>query len=333
MRFLAVVCAVAGLIVAVPALAADRQVDDNLVPCVSGLPIHGTIGAAVAAASAGETILVCAGTYSENVTVNKPDLTLRAQGVVYLKPGAAPVAGIVVVNADGVTIQGFDISGFTSGCGTRVGFGVSTSRVDIRDNRIHGNSIGICMRGGTDLRVRYNTIQNNTDAGIFLRDTVAPEVSNNTVRNNGFSGIELLDGQGAAIDHNALTGNQGYGIAVFASSPFAPADGVVITNNTVRGPTSVGIVVSARTGVVLTRNLVQNAGQGVLLSYAKGATASFNSISFNAVGLDIGNTTGATVTRNNVSRSTIVDCRWDGAGVNVLTGNSCGTQDPAGAFD
>ena len=42
---------------------------------------------------------------------------------------------------------------------------------------------------------------------------------------------------------------------------------------------------------------------------------------------------GVTVTRNNVSRSPIVDCRWDGAGANVLTNNNCGTQQPPGAFD
>jgi len=40
-----------------------------------------------------------------------------------------------------------------------------------------------------------------------------------------------------------------------------------------------------------------------------------------------------TVTRNNVSRSGVVDCRWDGGGANVLGENNCGTQQPAGAFD
>ena len=331
MRMIAAIAILVCVLVAVPAAAADRQVDDNLVPCVSGLPIHGTIGAAVAVASAGETILVCAGIYSENVLVNTADLTLQAQGVVHLNPENVNLPGITV-NADGVTIQGFDISGFTSNCGV----GVDADRADIRDNRSHGNAVGICVEGGTDHRVRYNVVQNNTFAGIRSQFTTGPvEISSNTVKNHiGGIGIELFPCLGGgAIDHNDLTGN-------FQSIVVDVCDGALITNNTVRGPGastpgSRGIEITQSVGVVVTRNLVRNAEQGVFLVDATGATASFNSISFNDVGLDVLNTSSATVTRNNVSRSTTVDCRADlfSVGASVLTGNSCGTQQPAGAFD
>ena len=83
MRLLAISFALAAVLVAVPAAAVDRLVDDGLVPCLSGkLPLHGTISAAVAAAAPGETILVCAGKYSDNVVVPKADLTLKGQGLV-----------------------------------------------------------------------------------------------------------------------------------------------------------------------------------------------------------------------------------------------------------
>ena len=42
---------------------------------------------------------------------------------------------------------------------------------------------------------------------------------------------------------------------------------------------------------------------------------------------------GSSRRTNNVSRGAVIDCFWNGAGVNVLGGNNCGTQFPAGAFD
>jgi len=105
MKLSVVVCALASLLIAVPASAVDRVVDDAGVSCLSGRPLHTTISAAVAAASPGEKILVCAGTYSENVTVNKADLTLQGQDNARLRPGNASLNGIDVV-ANGVTHPG-----------------------------------------------------------------------------------------------------------------------------------------------------------------------------------------------------------------------------------
>ena len=71
----------------------------------------------------------------------------------------------------------------------------------------------------------------------------------------------------------------------------------------------------------------------VSLDNCNACTASFNGVSSSDVGIDVMHSDGTTVTRNNVSGSTTVDCRWDGSNVNALTNNNCGTQDPAGAFD
>ena len=330
--------ALVSLLAAVPAAAVDRVVDDNGVTCLSGRPLHTTIGAAVAAASPGEKILVCAGTYSENVTVNKAGLTLQGQGNARLKPGDANGHGILVT-ASGVTIQGFDISAFsgqTFPCGVRV----DAERADINDNRVHANDNGICLASGSGHRVRYNVVQDN-GIGIDVRNTSGSvDVSNNTVKNNSGAGIAVTQcaagpAPAVTIDHNAVAGSALL-IFVGGANREDACDATLITNNTVRGgagPHPVGIAVAFSAGAVVTRNLVQDLSTGLNLVEAVGATASFNSISFNGVGLDVLSTTGATVTRNNVSRSTIVDCRWDGNGVNVLTGNNCGTQDPPGAFD
>ena len=62
------------LLWAVPAAAVDRLVDHALVPCTGHpVPVTPRSVPAVTAAAAGETIVVCPGTYSEHVTVDKAD--------------------------------------------------------------------------------------------------------------------------------------------------------------------------------------------------------------------------------------------------------------------
>ena len=328
MRLMALAVAFAGLLVAVPAAAVDRLVDDHLVPCISVLPIHATISDAVAAASPGETILVCPGNYADNVVVTKADLTIRGQGIVRVTPGDPTLPGFDV-EADGVTIQGFDVSGYSDACGVSV----SANRSDVRDNHAHDNATGICILTGVAHRVRYNVVEGNTGVGISLAD-VSGDITNNTVKDNGLHGIAGLGCTfGVTIDHNAALENHKVGILA------ADCDSPTITNNTVQGTgyisagNSAGIVVQGGMGALVKLNLVQHAVEGVLLTGTTGATATFNSISFNDVGLDVMTSDGVTVTRNNVSRSPIVDCRWDQLGTNVLTNNSCGTEDPPGAFD
>ena len=108
----------------------------SFVKIVSGLPSQShhvrnfsTIQAAITAASAGDVIDVCAGTFSENITINKP-LTLRGANAGVKATGSVRGAGesiidgtgvggppvsfsstiVVLVTADNVTIDGFSIT-------------------------------------------------------------------------------------------------------------------------------------------------------------------------------------------------------------------------------
>jgi len=95
---------VAGALMAGPASAATTTVS----VCSTGCDFT-TISAAVSAASAGDTIDVQGGTYTESVAVSKP-LTIRAT-----TPGTTVVPGPGYndagfrLQADDVTIQGFTI--------------------------------------------------------------------------------------------------------------------------------------------------------------------------------------------------------------------------------
>jgi parallel beta-helix repeat protein len=128
-----------------------------------------TIQAAVNAAQAGDTLVITAGTYTEQVTISKP-LTLQAGGIV-------KVNGFII-KADDVTIEGFDITSPK----TSTGFGVRAynSRCKILDNYIHdtwwdgilleatssnclisGNRIERPSQSGAEVRGTNHIIQNN----------------------------------------------------------------------------------------------------------------------------------------------------------------------------
>ena len=331
MRIAPVSLALAGLLVALPAAALDRVVDDALVPCTGGpLPVHATIGDAVAAASDGETILVCPGTYTEPVTIDK-HLTLRAQGIVKLQsPGTAGSGFLVTAVGPGTRIEGFDVSGYTLApdCGIRVVFAAGA---DIVDNRVHGNRVGICVQFTGNTRVLGNVAEANLLDGILVGAGTA-EVSGNITRDNGGWGITAVAclGGGVAIDRNLVTRNDGGGIRA------DDCNGAGISHNTVRGehhPGVHGIHVSGGEAVAVTRNLVQFWDVGVLLEFQDGCAVGFNSVSFNDVGIDVHAPPGCRIFRNNVSRSRTIDCRWDGVPHPIFSGNACGTEVPVGAWD
>jgi nitrous oxidase accessory protein NosD len=119
---LALVCAVAGVCLLWPGGAAGKQlvVDDDKVEC----PNAGftKIQDAVNAASPGDRIRVCKGTYVEQVTIGKA-LTIDADNGAVLMPGAmkqnttslfdgAPIAtALLVANATDVSISGLTVDG------------------------------------------------------------------------------------------------------------------------------------------------------------------------------------------------------------------------------
>lgn len=77
---------------------------------------HATIGAAVAAAAPGDEIIVAAGTYNENVDINKNDLTIKSSGgaAATIIQGIAGNPGTIhlMAGVNGVTIGGIG-AGFT----------------------------------------------------------------------------------------------------------------------------------------------------------------------------------------------------------------------------
>jgi len=148
-----------------------------------------TIADAITAAVAGDTINVAAGTYNENVVVNK-QLTIVGAGSANTTVSAAipanPSSPVFHVTANNTRIQDFTITGATGSMGILL----AASSCAIRSNTVSGNNHGIWIAGTADNRIYRNTITGNTIYGIYLP---------------GITGHN-------AVIYNDITGNGSYGV-------------------------------------------------------------------------------------------------------------------------
>lgn len=184
---------------------------------VGGGKSHGTIAAAVAAAAAGDTIVVHAGIYQEgNLKVDKP-VKLTGEGW--------PVVDgqwkheVITITAPGVEISGFEVrnSGVSS-LEDYAGIKVSeTSKVTVSGNRLINCNFGIYMSKANDCRVIDNDVrgkkggEQESGNGIHLWSCKDITVTGNKVRDQR-DGIYLEFASKSVIEHNTVEDNLRYGL-------------------------------------------------------------------------------------------------------------------------
>ena len=216
------------------AAATTILVDDDLVQCPTAT--FTSISAAVAVASPGDTIQVCAGTYNEVVQVSKTLTILGAQATVDARTRAVPITsessvgsgdGAFQILANNVVIDGFTIRGVNNppnifpdalgaGIWTNPGFSGTNGGHQIRNNIIQNNIIGIELDndGIFQTKVERNLIRNNNEVG--------PD---------GGTGIDTNFGlANAVIDSNKIVGNTNSGIGTFGGSSITVSNNEFATN-------------------------------------------------------------------------------------------------------
>ncbi len=225
-RTIALLFSIALLTLASAAVAAGATLtvgNASSLPCTG---TYATISAAVAAASAGDTIQVCPGTYNEQVTINKTLTLVGAKAGVDARTRATTgesiinsSCGPVQIFADNVVLDGFTVQGATdldpcyiAGIYTNPGGFGYDGGYKIRNNIVQNNIIGIELdnTGALQTTVERNLIQNNNNPG--------PD---------GGTGIDTNFGlSNAVIDNNKFVGHTNSAINAFGGG-----SNIAVSNN------------------------------------------------------------------------------------------------------
>jgi len=173
---------------------------------------RGRLAEALASAAAGDRLLLDSGVHDGPITVGKPVSLEGRPGAIIDAEGAGSV---VTVDAADVTIRGLEIrNSGTSLADENAGIFVTEAgdRARIESNRLHGNLIGVFLKGPANALVDGNIIVGRRDLrmnergnGVHLWNTPGSEVLENEVRygrdgifvttsrNNRFVGNRLRD--------------------------------------------------------------------------------------------------------------------------------------------
>jgi parallel beta-helix repeat protein len=295
------------LALAVPAAAATW--------CVNPAGTGGctkTIGAAVTAAAAGDSVEVAAGTYAENVVIGKSLNLFGANPSTTIINAAGLSNGIYVDGMDNPNLSGVLISGFTVQNANFEGIVVTNaSGITIMGNTVTGNNKGLVLTAAgptcPNTPVWETNEGDDCGEGIHLSGVSNAVVLNNTVNANA-GGILLSDDTGATtqilITGNVVTNNAlDCGITLASHPPAAStgsANPLGVYGNTVTGNQS------SQNGL-----LGEGAGVGIFAS-VPGAKAYSNLVSNNVItgngipGVAIhGHTPGQVLNGNMVLANTI----------------------------
>ena len=206
---------------------------------------YATIALAITAATGGDTIAVAAGTYAENIIINKA-LILQGAGATTTTISGTVVAGssIITITSPNVTITGFKITNLSSKYGINV---ANQSGISITNNTItnmggsntttNGNTFGIAV-SSTSAAVADVTITNNIISNISNANTGSLKSANGIVIgfSTGASDITSLSIQNNAIS-NITAGKGAYGILLNHASGVGANTGRTVSpqikNNTI----------------------------------------------------------------------------------------------------
>jgi parallel beta-helix repeat protein len=290
-------------LVPAPAFAKQILVDDDKLDCPSAA--FTKIQDAVNAASPGDEIHVCKGTYVEQVAIHKP-LDIFGDSGAILRPSnmqqnstslfsSAPLAvALLVSDADGVSIEGLIVDGANNGisaCSPDL-FGIafqnasgSVRRTTVRNFKLAPNLNG--CQSGTAIFVQSGGGQSSS--------VTIDSTSLHDYQKNGITADEV--GTQVLIRDNVVTGiGPTTGAAQNGIQIGFGADGSILRN-------TVSNNIWSPCGVAATCTAVAT---NILVTQSDGVTVSSNNATVNQVGIFIdGNS--ATVTGNLTSASSVFD--------------------------
>ena len=157
---------------------------------------------AVDNASAGDTIIVRDGTYYESVVVNKK-LTIKSENGSDNCIVDGTGSTVFTLEADGIRIEGFTITGSWDGIYLKY----SNNNIISRNSIIENGGYGIHLYNSNNNSISENNIIENDGGGIFLRDSNKNIISGNSIMENNEDGIEFSSSSNNIILRNSIRNN------------------------------------------------------------------------------------------------------------------------------
>jgi nitrous oxidase accessory protein NosD len=216
-----------------------------------------TINAAVTAAAPNSRIVVCPGTYQEDVTVTKP---LSIQGIHAVVDATSFDNGFTLpAPSAGTLVEGFTVE---NALGEGI-LAVSTTNVSIVDNAVENNDKGVRKPGYLECEVTPEDEFPDCGEGVHLLGTTNSHILGNTIRANA-GGVLMTDETGPTdgnvVAHNRVLDNvEDCGITLAGHNPGAAPGGVP-------DPAVAGVYSNLIADNVSVGNGVKGEGGGVLLA-------------------------------------------------------------------
>jgi hypothetical protein len=180
-----------------------------------------TITEGIDAVAPGKSVMVAAGTYNEQLIINKIINLQGAEKESTIISGLEYTGNLITIEADGVKISGFNIDGISA---TDIGiYSDSSSSIEISENIIQNHQdSGIFYHSAINdyssgIYVYSNEICFNSKSGIKVTGEGSGIIESNTIRKNT-NGIRTNNSASLEIKHNNINDNIGAGIICQDSS-------------------------------------------------------------------------------------------------------------------
>ncbi len=268
----------AGLSSEATEVAQSKEFNGKIIEVKDGSSIQ----EAVKAANPGDLIRVYPGTYSENVYIDKDDISL--QGVVIngewpVLDGKKEINDAFLYSGNGILIENFKIINY-KGNGI---MGQAGNNFVIRNNWIIDTGVyGIFPQYGKNGLIEHNVLSVIADAAIYVGMCDNVDVLHNEVFNS-VAGIEIENSRHCLVENNYAHDNTG-GLLAFVTPglPIKTTFDVILRNNfvvnnnhenfgapgsTVAGiPAGTGILIMAADDVIVENNIITgNKNSGITI--------------------------------------------------------------------
>lgn len=212
-----------------------------------------SIQVAIESASPGDTIIIKAGTYTENVNITKSGLTIRSESedpdntIIQAKNSR----DALLVHTSDVTIRGLKFVG--SGSSYSGIYLYNCTNCIIENNKLANNGYGIRLESSRKCTISNNIVTDNLAYGIYIGGSSSNIISGNTA-NNSTRGLYL-----GSSNYNTISGNK-----VSFNSVLGFYECTVCNHNTIYNNYFNNAEVSVKGGSGNSYNITKTAGTNII---------------------------------------------------------------------